>query len=222
MDIGVLNKGKDVVAFMDDMLLLAWGKTLIETNNQVKNMMKRDGSRLDWSRMHQCKFAIDKFGVMGLTRRQELNPSGSLKTRPIQRRLIFLQGVKVLAVAMHKFLGVMLDQEMCWKEHYQYMLQKGVKWVMQYWRLAKVTKGVSAKYMRQFFISVAIPRMMYVADLFLVPGSGISKGTKGFISKLAIAKIQKQVMLHITGALRSTPMDVIDACTDVLPFHLLV
>jgi len=74
--------------------------------------------------------------------------------------------------------------------------------------------------MRQFFISVAIPRMMYATDLFLVPGLGISKGTKGFISKLA--KIQRQVTLHITGALRSTPTDMIDACADVLPFNLLV
>src|SRR5882724_7224672 len=39
-----------------------------------------------------------------------------------------------------------------------------------------------------------------------------------FISKLA--KIQRQVMLHIMGALRSTLTDVIDACADVLPFHL--
>ena len=45
-----------------------------------------------------------------------------------------------------------------------------MKWVTQYWRLTKVTKGVYAKYMRQFSILVAIPRMMYVADLFLVPG----------------------------------------------------
>ena len=62
---------------------------------------------------------------------------------------------------------------------------EGVRWVTQYRRLTKVTKGVSAKYMRWFFISVAIPRMMYAADLFLVPGSGIGKGTRGFISKLA-------------------------------------
>jgi len=74
--------------------------------------------------------------------------------------------------------------------------------------------------MRQFFILVAIPRMMYVTDRFLMPGLGTSKGTKGFISKLA--KIQRQAMLHITGVLRSTPMDVIDTCADVLPFHMLV
>ena len=106
------------------------------------------------------------------------------------------------------------------KENCQYAVQKGVKWVMQYQRLAKMSKGVSAKFMRWFFIAVAIPRMMYAADLFLVPGSRISKGTKGFIGKLA--KIQRQALLHITGAMRSTPMDTIDACTDLVPFDLLV
>jgi len=74
--------------------------------------------------------------------------------------------------------------------------------------------------MRWFFISVTIPRMMYTTDLFLVPGSKISKGTKGFIGKLA--KIQRQVTLHITGALISAPTDVIDTCADMLLFHLLV
>src|SRR5882724_2820866 len=95
-----------------------------------------------------------------------------------------------------------------------------MKWVTQYQRLTRVMKGTSTKHMRQFFILVAILRMLYVADLFLVPGSGIGKGSKGFISKLA--KIQRQATLHIMGALRSIPTDVIDACTDMLPFHLLV
>ena len=65
---------------------------------------------------------------------------------------------------------------------------------------------------------VAILRMMYAADLFFVPGSGVSKGNQGFISRL----VKRQAMLHITGVLRSTPTDAIDTCTDMLPFHLLV
>src|SRR5882724_6494590 len=90
----------------------------------------------------------------------------------------------------------------------------------EYRRLAKGLKGVSAKFMWRFFISVAIPKMLYASELFLIPGSRTSKGTKGFISKLA--KIQRQVALHITGALRSAPTDEIDACADMLPFQLLV
>src|SRR5882724_8740741 len=166
-------------------------------------MMTRKGGGLEWSLTHQCEFAIDKFGVMGLTRRREPDQSGRMRTRPIQRRPIYLQGVKVLAAATHRFLGIILDQELRWKDQCQYAVQKGVKWVTQYQRLAKMSKGASAKFMRQFFIAVAIPKMMYAADLFLIPGSRISIGTKGFIGKLA--KVQRQASLHITGAMRSAP-----------------
>jgi len=74
--------------------------------------------------------------------------------------------------------------------------------------------------MRRFFISFTVPIMLYVADLFLVPRAMLGKGSRGFISRLA--KIQRQVALHITGALRSAPTDAIDAGADILPFQLLV
>ena len=199
VDIRRTDEGKDTVMFMDDTLLLEQGKSLAETSNKVKEMMTRNGSGLDWSYTHRCKFEIDKFRVMGLTRRRESDPSRELKTRPLQRRPIFLRGVNVPAIASHKFLGVMLGQELRWKEHCQYAMQKGVKWVTQYCRLTKAMKGVSTKYIRWFFMSVAIPRMMYTAELFLIPGSGVSKGSKGFISRLA--KIQRQATLHITGVM---------------------
>ena len=75
--------------------------------------MTRKGSRLDWSHTHQCEFMLDKFGIMGLTRRREPDPLMRAKTRPVQRWPIFLQGTKVPVAATHKFLGVMLDQELC-------------------------------------------------------------------------------------------------------------
>ena len=58
------------------------------------------------------QFVLEKFGIMGLTRRREADPSKRMKTMPIQRRLIFLQGVKVPVMSVYKFLGVMLDQEL--------------------------------------------------------------------------------------------------------------
>jgi len=67
IDIRDIRKGEDAVAFMDDTLLLAWGKNLTDTNVQVKQMMTRRGGGLDWTKSHQCKFALEKFGIMGLT-----------------------------------------------------------------------------------------------------------------------------------------------------------
>jgi len=43
-----------------------------------------------------------------------------------------------------------------------------MKWVMQYGRLARLMKGVSAKYMQRFYTSISIPRMLYAIDLFLI------------------------------------------------------
>jgi len=131
-----------------------------------------------------------------------------------------LQGVKVPAIATHKFLGVMIYQELWWTDHINLALQKGMKWVTQYFRLAKPSRGISAKFMRQFFNSVAVPKVIYVADLFLIPENRNLKGTKYFIGKLG--KVQRQASLHITRMMWSAPMDTIDACTDLLHFHLLI
>jgi len=63
-----MESGEDAITFVDDTLLLARGKMLAEANDKVKGMMEREGGGLDWVRMHQCNFALDKFRVMGLTR----------------------------------------------------------------------------------------------------------------------------------------------------------
>ena len=78
------------VAFVDDTLLLVCGKTLSEANEKVKQMMEQLGGGLDWSRSHHCDFTMDKFRVMGLTRRREPNPAGRPPTRPTQRHPFFL------------------------------------------------------------------------------------------------------------------------------------
>jgi len=43
-----------------------------------------------------------------------------------------------------------------------------MEWVMQYHRLMKLMKGVSAKSIRHFYISIAVLKMLYAADLFLI------------------------------------------------------
>src|SRR5882724_2945121 len=65
-----------------------------------------------------------------------------------------------------------------------------------------------------------IPKMLYTTDLFLVPEIHLSKDTKSSIDKLA--RIQRQASLHIMGAIKTAPTDVVDACADLLPFNLLV
>jgi len=119
------------------MLMLAREKTLAEANDKLRDMMEHPNGRLEWSCTHFCKFAIDKFGFMRLTWKRELNTGGRLCTRPVQRFPISVQGEDIPIINTHKFLGVMLDQELHWKDQVNYALQKGMKWVVQYCRLTK-------------------------------------------------------------------------------------
>ena len=113
-----------------------------------------------------------------------------------------------------------MDQELRFKEHINYALEKGNKFMGQYQRLTKPSKGATVKHMRQYYNAVAVPRMLYTADVFLIPGTEKNKGTKGYINKLA--RIQRQTALAITGAMKTTANDTLDTHTNVLSFHLLI
>ncbi|KAF8592204.1 hypothetical protein K439DRAFT_1325145, partial [Ramaria rubella] len=126
----------------------------------------------------------------------------------------------VYQVESHKFLGVILDQELRFKEHGNYALKKGTSWTLQFQQLKKVTKGILAKYMRKYYLAVAVPKILYATDVFLVPETSQLKGTKGLILKLA--QIQRMAALHIMGAMQTSPTDSVEAHSNLIPFKLLV
>src|SRR5882724_10441121 len=136
------------------------------------------------------------------------------------RKPISIQQTTVPIIAEHKFLGIILDQELRWNAHINYALTKGIKWITQYRRLTKPMKGAPVKHMRRFYIMIAIPQKLYAADLFLTPQYGPAHGSKSHIKSLG--RVQHQAALITTGALRTTPTDSLDAHTDLLPFRQLV
>ena len=75
---------------------------------------------------------MDKLGKMGLTRRREMNQESRPHTRPAQWHPIVLQATEIPMVTVYKFLGILIYQELQWKEHVNYALQKGTKWISQY------------------------------------------------------------------------------------------
>jgi hypothetical protein len=220
LDIVRGRKGEDSVGFVDDTTIMAEGADLEEAFEKLTDIMTRPDGAYSWAAKHDCHFAVEKFGLMGLTRRREKNPEKHGRTRPVQRPPIKIGQHVVKPTTTHKFLGLIMDQELRFKEHTNYALKKGETYINQYRRLARPTKGVTAKHMRTYYLTVAVPRMLYAADVFLIPATERRKGTKGSINKLA--RIQRQAALDITGALRSTANDTLDAHANLLPFPLLV
>jgi hypothetical protein len=68
-----------------------------------------------------------------------------------------------------KYLGVILDQELRFKEQAAYTISKGSKWAMQARRLSRPSSGMPHTYARQLWNAVAVPKMLYAADVWCNP-----------------------------------------------------
>jgi hypothetical protein len=127
---------------------------------------------------------------------------------------------------MAKFLGVIVDNKLNWKGQCAAPATKGQDWLIQFSRLAWASQGINAKYTRQLYLSIAVPQMLYAADIFLTPQQNVGKQAKdtgnnhAAINKLA--SIQRKAAIMIMGAMKTTATDVVETMANLIPFHLLV
>ena len=105
------------------------------------------------------------------------------------------------------------------------MTEKGSKWALQIRRLTRPSWGVTPKYARHLYIGVALPRVLYGADVWCGPSIDPKFDSSAIASARVInqlTKIQHSGAVAITGALRTSPTDTLDVCAFLLPCLLTV
>lgn len=219
------TKSEFAAGFIDDTVLLAAGRTFDETHEILTNMMNREGGANEWSRDHNSNFEVDKFALMDFTRKTIPDPTGQRKTIPTPRPDLVLNGHTIQPSSTHKFLGVIMDQKLSFNAHCLYACAKGEEFMAQAKRLTKPRRGVPGKCCRQILNGIVIPKMLYAADLWCAPitigkEGARTKGSAGFAIKTG--RIQRKATILITGAMRTTASDTLDAHADVLPIHLAI
>ena len=125
-----------------------------------------------------------------------------------------------------KFLGININNKLNWKGQVATALAKGQDWVIQFGQLVRMSGGAAASCIHQLYLSIAIPRMLYGADMFLTPQKNLKKKATEYKSNQAainkLAMVQQQAAIMITGAMSTTATDVLDMLANLLPFRLLV
>ena len=222
-----IKKGESILLFVDDAAVIAIGKDFTETHSKLRDIMNRTKGVFKWARLHNCEFGIDKFQLLDITKKTVPNPVNPRKRIPMPRNALVLGSQRILSKETARFLGVMVDNKMNWKAQCASALGKGQDWIIHFNRIARTTKGIHAKYFRQLYISIAIPRMLYAADIFLTPHQKVGiknsdkNGTKqAILTKLA--SIQRRAAIMITGAMSTTATDIVEVMANLLPFRLLV
>jgi ribonuclease HI len=206
------NTNESAMAYVDDAILIATGADFMETHEVLADMMTRKGGAIEWSNDHNSRFEFSKLALMDFAH------CNSKKVRcPLT-----LPNTTLAPLENTKYLGVYLNQHLDWGTQRNYAVEKGMKWTAQIRCATAPSWGLTPKHARRLFISVAIPRILYAIDVW---GLRFKCGATMQAGKITecnnkLASVQRAGTLAITGGLRTSPMDALNAHAFILPLHL--
>jgi ribonuclease HI/exonuclease III len=223
LDIPTYEENEDSLGFVDDVALIAVGDDFTETTGRLERMMVEEGGGLQWSHEHNSKFEVSKSVILHATRRTQADPDDEETRIPLHRPQLMIQGKHIQEVTNYKYLGVQIDDQLRWNVQAQRAAANATKWLLQFRRLTRPITGVSSKLMRRLYLAVALPKITYGLDTWYTPphkqtGATNNSGSVGTLKSLQ--KLQRIATVAITGGLRTTPTDLLDAHAGVLPIEL--
>ena len=140
------------------------------------------------------------------------------KTVPKKRIPITIAGRTMRPVKSHKFLGIIIDEELRFKEQLASTVAKGTKYTLTCRRLAKPSLGIKNKFTRLLFNSMVIPKMLYGIDIWgakMVADLGKRAGRKG--QGKILERVLQTHAITSSGAMRMTTTDAAVAHTNLTP-----
>ena len=162
--------------------------------------------------------------MIGFTRRKDIDPTNRrkrVKQAPVEIQLE--EHLKVKTSTSHKFLGVILDDKLRFKQHADYALAKGTEWEARIRSIAKMARGTKGRFIKRLYYTVGLAKMLYAADVWCtspLERSNTKSRTSAFITKME--RVQRQVALRITGALRTTPSNLLLPHAGLIPLQLQI
>jgi hypothetical protein len=124
------------------MAIVARAKSYKITNGKLKVMMEKPRGALDWSQRHNTKFELDKTALICLSRKHTTSTVDPQKTIPVHQPSITISEHTIQLLTSHKFLGIIIDQELRFKEQVASTLAKGTKYTLACSQMIRTTKGI--------------------------------------------------------------------------------
>ena len=119
LDLPDNQEAKDAISYIDDIALIAVGDNLTESTNRLKNLMTKAGRGLEWSVKHNSRFKVNKSAIQHFTRKAIQDPENISRCIQIPNLELKLEGQVVKQVQAYKYLGIVIDSQLNWKEQAQ-------------------------------------------------------------------------------------------------------
>jgi len=198
-----LNKGSVYAqGYADDICLLAVGKF----PNTVSGLIQWALHTIElWCAGLGLSVNPNKTGLVAFTRKRKL--AGFFEPHLFGKTLQRSMSVK--------YLRVILDSCLTWKEHMDVKVKKAQNSMWACRRACGVTWGLKPRVVHWLYVAIIRPSITF-ASLVWLPGCQTAS------AKRKLSKVQRLACLGITGAMRTTPTSAVEALICLPPLDLVV
>ena len=193
------------LGFIDDIMYGVEGFTDKGNVRKLKQLLREAE---EWRKKHGVQFEKSKYVLVHFIRNHNRATNAA----------ITIEKVTIEPSNEAKYLGVIFDKELRFKEHLQYIVKKGTKAAMALSSIAKNSWGAQYKYARQLFKAVIAAHTDYAAVIWHRPKDGNKMATSTQACKLD--KIQRLAMKAITGCYKTTAMAAMEIKMGLQPSWL--
>jgi hypothetical protein len=188
--------------YEDDICLLATGKFPNTVSGLIQWAL---GTVEEWCGELGLSVDPDKTGPVAFTRKRKL--PGFFQPR--------LFGKVLQCSTSVKYLGVILDSQLTWREHVNVKVRKAQNSLWACRRACGGAWGLGPRVVHWLYVSVIRPSITF-ASLVWWPGSQTT------IAKSKLSRIRRWACLGITGAVCTTPTRAMEALICLPPLEFVV
>jgi ribonuclease HI len=198
-----LTNHSKAIAYADDLIILTRGETIAEAENFINIELRKIQ---DWAQNNKMKFNHNKSKVMLISRR---------KRKERKEIAVYINNKKLKQVNNLKYLGIIFDNKLTFKEHITHTEEKCKKLIFSLAKSAKLTWGLKHKALRTIYTGAILPLMTYGAAVWK---DALNTAT----SKARLTRIQRLMNIKIAKAYRTVSNDALCVITGLTPIHIKI
>lgn len=195
------DEGIMCVGYADDVVVVVRGRCDSTLCELLQHALRLIG---DWCGTVGLRLNATKTCVVPFTRRRKTN-----------FKQVTINGTPIEWKREVKYLGVTLDSHLNFNQHVAEVTTKATRAMLLCRRLAGKSWGCSPKIMRQLYLTMVRPIILYGCAVWA--GGSITETRRNILTK-----VQRLACVSITGARRSCPTAAMEVILDLPPLHIAV
>lgn len=195
-------KGIKVVAYADDLVLLVSGKFLNSVSDILNSSLKMLST---WAEKCGLNVNPEKTELVLFTRRMKIPPFSLPK----------LNGVSLMLSNSAKFLGIILDRKLDWRENLNNRIRKAYAALYSCQKLLGSRGRLKPKLVYWLYTAVVRPVATYGCHVWWPI-------LTHRVHSSAINRLNRVALLSITGAMRTTPTAAMEIALNIAPMDVHV